>query len=383
MAWFNSIVQGIGSAVNWAMSNAGNIEGLINSIRKVSALKASGADAGNDLPVTSKHYFEVFEEANDLLKEKAKNKAELVEKKTRWDDPKQPFDTITGELSGLWTSPTVFSNLNKEVPEMYRDLVKLFAELRVPTLMKMDGEYVDVAELVSQSIFASNPDPPSEIANFDADNDLHLPAYGIPLRDDESPWQLFVAHAYYTIPMGRTGADVSWHGAIYVKMKARKKALQLHAQEMEEFRFIQDIGPLVVNSWLVTFQIAWKAVKVARTGYKFLQRVLDEKEKDKKTPQNQKYEVKYNFLDGQVHTVKIKAPAKKAPSETLFYLQEAVAEAVVRMNTRPQDFYFDDGATATRYQTPYVALTDSTLLTPDNTLISNTGTGDTMVIVSH
>ncbi|KAH8689816.1 hypothetical protein BGW36DRAFT_364560 [Talaromyces proteolyticus] len=371
MVWFNSIVQGVGSAVNWAMSNAGNIAGLLTSVTKVSTLyipKDAAEEA--EMPETSKDYFKIFKRAEAVLQEQAEKKVKAKEVEYGWDDPREPFSTRKGNLSGIWIRPTVFTNTSEEVPEMYRDLVKLFAELSIPTIMKRNDKDDDVAELVSQAIFPTYPKPPSQISSFDAYNNDHLSTYGIGLRNDDKSCQVFVGHSYYALPMGRSGTDNTWHCAVHVKMKSTTHSEEQYAKDMEEFRFMEIIEPSAVDVWLVTFQISWKAIKVARGGYKFLKEVLHEKSKTG-------YKVKHNFLDGQLQTVKIKAPAQKSPSETLFYLQEAVAQAVEKLNKNSPQMDFEVAAASTQYQTPYVVLMDSTLLTADNAV------GDGMVVVSH
>ncbi|KAH8424755.1 uncharacterized protein LDX57_002498 [Aspergillus melleus] len=369
MAWFNAIIQGVGPAVNWAISNAGDIAGLLRSIKKVSALHIPRDAAEKaESPTTSGDYFKTFLTAEHFLLKEAKDKVKQKEVEQDWGEPNEGnASTTTRNLCGLWTSPSVFTSASKEVPEMYRDLVKLLAEMGVPTVITRHGEEKDVAEFVSQAIFSYKPEPPSKISQFDASNDTHFPHYAIALRDDHNSWQLFVGHVYYAIPMGRSGTDNIWHGAVHVKMIAPDYVRYRHAQEMEEFRFMEDIEPMAVDAWLVTFQIAWKAVKVARRGYQFLKEVLDDKEK------KAEYKVKFNFLDGQLQTVKIQASANdKSPAEILFYLQESVADAVVRMNKGPESMSLEIAAAkGTQYQTPHVALMDSTLVTAEPSLVEN------------
>ncbi|KAK1147985.1 hypothetical protein N8T08_000501 [Aspergillus melleus] len=373
MGWFNSIVRGVGSAVNWAMSNAGDIAGLIKSVKKVSMLYIpKDASEETETSVTSRDYFKEFERAERVLQTRAENMVKAKKVKHDWDPPRGSPRTTDASLCGLWTSPSVFSSTSKEVPEMYRDLVKFFAESGVPALITIGGNKVDVAERVSQAIFPYSPEPPSQITSFDADDEEHFPQYGIALRDDDRSWQLFVGHAYYAIPMGRSGKDRIWHGAVHLRFIASDDVRQEHAAEMEEFRFMGEIEPVAVEAWLVTFQIAWKAVKVARGGYKFLKEVLND-ENNKTT-----YKVTYNFLDGQLQTVKIQTQADtKSPSEIHFYLQEAVAEAVVKMNQSLDRNSVEIAAAATQYQTPRVYLTDSTLVTAD------AGVVDNLVVVSR
>ncbi|KAF7166855.1 hypothetical protein CNMCM5623_000409 [Aspergillus felis] len=305
---------------------------------------------------------------NHGLEKAAKKKVAEKADSDDWDEPYQP-DHRTGVISGIWTRPCVFSQQSKEVPEMYQDLVKLLAESRIPTVIMRGGEQTDVAEKLAEALFPFNPDPPSVIENFNKDDLEHHPRYALGLKDDENDVHIYAGHAYYSLPMGRSATDKTWHGALYVKALVSDKGSEQYGNMMEEFRFMEDIEPPTASTWLVTFQIAWKAIRVAWDGYKELKNILEKK----KEPS---YKVHYNFLDAQLQTIKIVVPAGYSPSDANFFLREAVAQAMKNLSNNKKPDFSDASEALTQYQTPTIILTDSTL-------IAGEVTTETMVVVPH
>ncbi|KFY64866.1 hypothetical protein V496_02967 [Pseudogymnoascus sp. VKM F-4515 (FW-2607)] len=194
MGWFDSTIDGIGSAVNWVTSNSGTISGVFNAVSTVASLlvatspvdNAKGADTD-----TPPDLFVTFNQANQYLE----NEASYMLGKIL---PKLPNVRIV-KMSGLWTGASPIDATGDPSLEMNKDIAKT-GYIR--------GQRSSPAFSLVLSHIIWGADGPQ--------NYIYTP--NVTLANDENTCAISVIHAYYAVPLGKTGNDNTWHGAVQLAM---------------------------------------------------------------------------------------------------------------------------------------------------------------------
>ncbi|KAF5855106.1 hypothetical protein ETB97_010046 [Aspergillus alliaceus] len=323
MAWFSSIINGVGSAVNWALSNSGVVKPLLDTVATVAKNLLGGLETeegfiiieGLDDPEDCKNLLKNFKEADKNLKKKAEEAAKQVEKGVPTGG-----STRNEVLSGLWTNPGLTENGNA-TPEMYRDLAKFLEEKEIPTQLQNDnGTVTDVPQEIATAIFANDPNVP-------APGDIEGVAVRFPtFQIGNGSCFITGAHAYYAVPLGKSisgieSDDHAWHGAVHVtkattaefdqQYTEHKKSLVLVAEDRET-----QAG--VVPRWVVTCQVDWRTVLQATKASFDVEAQLR-----KLYPE---YELLYSNVDGQSQIIKVRAPEGIRPPQVRAVIHKVVTE---------------------------------------------------------
>jgi hypothetical protein len=318
MGWFDSIIDGIGSAVNWAVSNSGAISGIVNAVSTVAGLLAAASiDNANGADIDeSDDLFVAFNRANQYLVHTASSM--LV-------PPKLP-NTRTVQLSGLWTGASPLDSAGNPSPEMYKDIAKFLVQNDIPLELSGPG---DVALRIGQAIFADNAVPPPSPSSSPA---LPRGADGPPsyiytpnvnLANDDNTCAITGIHAYYAVPLGKTGTDNAWHGALQLSLGTTSDFDQQYQAYKKDLRLIKSPEGSAYDVWVVTLQIAWTWVPLAIKAYPYIKQAISTTFSD--------YVLIYYTSDGQLQTIKLQAPQSITPAQVRAVVTQAVTTALAEL----------------------------------------------------
>lgn len=328
MAWFSSIVNGVGSAANWLLSNSGLVGKVLSTVGTVAqgnlpstvttegfvmvengGIAAEDCDCGGDLAQT-------FQYATRKL-ERAAQEGEKA--------PKMPIrgSQDSAILSGLWTNPGLTID-GTATPEMYRDMGKFLAENNIPTELKTtnkDGTgTLDVSQTICDSIFADAPGIPES---------SEVEAVAVKVAEFEIPGDgctISGSHAYYSIPLGKRNYgpqcdDQAWHGAVRVTRTSTAAFDIEHRKQMKEnFYVAQTVETAGTGPrWVVTCQVNWRTISLAKRAR--------EKVKAELLEYHPTYQLLYSAVTGQNQTIKIRAPEGVTPASVRAILNQVVTNA--------------------------------------------------------
>ncbi|KAJ5358681.1 uncharacterized protein N7496_011094 [Penicillium cataractarum] len=323
MAWFSSILNGVGNAASWLVSNSGLINGVLETVGTVAKGKFPGT-------VTTEGY--VIVENTDISEEDCDCGENLVngfkkattnlEKAAQQGGEQPPPMPPNGSqesaiLSGLWTNPGVTLD-GAATPEMYRDMGKFLAENNIPTELKTSsGSMEDVSHHICAAIFADAPGIP-EASEIDGVA-IKMPTFKI----GGDGCTISGTHAYYSIPLGKRSEgsacdDQAWHGAVRVTKTTTQAFDAEHRKEMKKDFFVaQDVEMASVGPrWVVTCQVDWRTISLARNSR---DKLKAEFEKNYPT-----YKILHLGVAGQSQTIKIQAPEGDTPAKVRALLNKVV-----------------------------------------------------------
>ncbi|KAJ5263293.1 hypothetical protein N7478_010898 [Penicillium angulare] len=323
MAWFSSIVNGIGSAANWLLSNSGLVSNVLETVGTV----AKGNFLGT---VTNEGYVIVENTANaeedcdcsgDLTKS-FKNATKKLEQKAQEGEKlkvPQGGSQSNATLSGLWTNPGLTLD-GTATPEMYRDIGKFLAENDMPTELKTStGGTTDVSQEICNAIFANVPVVPktSDVEGVA----IQMPSFN--LGDGEC--KITGTHAYYSIPLGKRNNglacdDQAWHGAVQVTKTSTEAFDIAHAKKRKNLFFVAQEDEIAETGprWVVTCQVDWRTIPLAEKA--------QEKLKEKFEKDYRDYKLLYSGVAGQNQTIKIGAPNEVTPARVRAILSQVVTD---------------------------------------------------------
>jgi hypothetical protein len=323
MSWFSSIINNVGSAVNWALSNSGVVKPLLDTVATVANNLLGSFETeegfiiieGLNNPVDCNDLLGNFNTASKNLQKQAEKVAKEVAK------PVPTGGSMRKEiLSGLWTNPGLTEDGNA-TPELYRDLTKFLDEKEIPTQLENGTETpTDVAQAIATSIFVNDPNVP-------APGDIGGVAVQVPIFciGNDSCY-ITGAHAYYALPLGKcmsgTGTDDhAWHGVVDITKTSTAAFDQQYKEYKKSLIFATDDAGAQEGDaprWVVTCQVDWRTVLLAT-------KALPEVKIQLRTCYPE-YQLLYSIVHGQTQIIKMKAPENIRPPQVRAVIQKVVTQ---------------------------------------------------------
>ncbi|KAJ5100691.1 hypothetical protein N7456_006743 [Penicillium angulare] len=332
MAWFSSIVNGIGSAANWLVSNSGLVSGVLDTVGTVAKgnFLSTMTDEGYVIVENTANAEEDCDCGGDLTQSFKNATRKLEQKAQQGEDPKVPpgGSGSNATLSGLWTNPGLTLD-GTATPEMYRDIGKFLAENNMPTELEAStGGTTDVSQGICNAIFANVPVVP-KASDFEGVA-IQLPTFNL----EGGGCKISGTHAYYSIPLGKRNNgpacdDQAWHGAVHVKKTSTQAFDIAHAKKRKNLFFvarqedIAEIGP----RWVVTCQVDWRTTPLAEKAQEKLKMQFEKDHRD--------YTLLYSGVAGQNQTIKIRAPNEVTPAQVRALLNKVVTDVAKSVTQGP------------------------------------------------
>ena len=347
MGWFDSIIGGIGSAVDWALSNSGGIGDMISTVGKVAGIwSLENGDVGSSA-TRKDNLFDSYRAAEKVLKKKAQNAAEEETARASSDPAHVWARTFDETISGLWTNPAA-TETGDAPEEMYHDVAKFLAENGfAKTIEGRKGATIDVAQNIGRVIFANSPADPKLMDVHANANDL-IQVTPFTIQNKDRSCEITGAHACYAVPLGKSATENAWHGALHVQQRANNDFMQQYrAQEytLQSIGTAKDIEP---PYWMITCQIDWTTVELAEKAGQSIKKNFNEKSDYKNF-----YEIDTDLINGQRQTTKIRVNSKKTPAQGRAALEKVISEFLTPVTL----------ASSLNVQTPRITVTDSSLIT--------------------
>lgn len=326
MGWWSSLVDGVSNAAGWVIDNASTIGTVVSTVGRVAGILPFAADEDpNDIGILSDAdpfdmpiFINTMGKAEAVLKNAAKSasiKASETQASNRIDDETKITKQQTS--SGLWAEPVTDVN---GVPGqgMTSDLSHMLAMIQFPQTLNVGKTEEDVAQRLGQSIFRAPPVAPLAVGPSDEPYDVVTTS----LISDDGSEEVFCSHAYYAIPSGGEGNEVSWHSAISLSTVQTSDSLNAYRQARAKAAKVpKAIKPSPVhgqdfsNIWQVTLNILWTAATYAAKAAPLVANYI--------LQSGSILEIKYINTDGLTTFIQIKA----APGVSPFQAREAVLSA--------------------------------------------------------
>ncbi|CBF76058.1 hypothetical protein AN3485.2 [Aspergillus nidulans FGSC A4] len=321
MAWFSSIVNGIGSAANWLLSNSGLINNVLGTVHAVSNGQFSGLGTLEGYVIVEPVTAAEEDCKNDLIRNFRKANKKLEEHAANLEEPPKVPDGGTqssATLSGLWTNPGLTEG-GYATPEMYRDIAKFLTESDMPTELGEGDEKIDVSRSICESIFANVPGIP------DPDDVQGVVVQCPQFQVGDSRCTISGRHAHYAIPLGkRTGGelcdDLAWHGAVHFIKTSDSTFEKLHNEAKKRLLFVARDEDAATDGprWVVTCQVDWRTTSLANRAPEKVSRLFEVKMPE--------YELLYTGVNGQNQIIKIRAPSGVTPAQVRSKLNKVIIE---------------------------------------------------------
>ena len=163
MGWFNSIIQGIGSAVSWLTQNSASIAPAFNAVKDVAGLILSNDTNDPETPMGISDLFSLFSKASKYLTDVASKLAADTHAAALREFPSAAAasaDTNHIEYPVLWSAPAPNDGQNNPSLALYQDVSKFLAEHDLPTTLTdvkdspMSDEPRDLAGCLAQAFFS-------------------------------------------------------------------------------------------------------------------------------------------------------------------------------------------------------------------------------------
>lgn len=298
---------------------------MVGAVAKVAALAAVTEDEpkpkdSNDASDNLLGYYNNFSTATGYLLSKAQSVTQTAPVDDEMSDS-ATSTTTTNSMSGIWTNPAPLLDNGDPSAEMYTDMTKFLAASDVPaTFVQSDGSVVDTAKAISTVIFADQPVPPPDGA---ADAfDVQAPFFHF--QNADKSLAIKGCHAYYALPLGKTGPDFAWHGCVNVAATTNQSfrtEYEAQKRSLHVFNAVQLGG--TADVWLVTMQVLWAAAPLAMAAFPIFQDLWNK--------QYGTYIVIMDTVVGSVQTVKIQCPANITPAQVRSAVDRIAQDAATQL----------------------------------------------------
>lgn len=347
MSWFDSLLDGLGSVVNWTMAHSGEIGSVVNAVGTVASLLAAAEETVDDTDPTD--LFPSFKKAGDYLETVAASEV-----------PSAPISAGTNtrkySIQGIWKSAAPLDASQNPSPEMYHDVANILAQNNIPeAFVGAKGYQTDVSKDIAQAIFADNPSPPpppTSDSRLSKSNKRpsYIAAPKFKFSNNDASCVISGAHAYYAIPMGKAATENIWHGALQIEVTSTPDFDQRYIRKKRNFRYQTQQLATADNVWLVTCQMTWNSVSLAQEVFPLL--------KTKLSSEYPNYNVVFDNLSGLIQTMKIQAPSDTTPAQVRCGLTQAVLDTLTQLQNAQEE----QKDSTPNIQLPLVMVTDSTLI---------------------
>ncbi|KAK4171388.1 hypothetical protein QBC36DRAFT_382600 [Triangularia setosa] len=361
MGWWNSIVDGVGSAVNWIKSNSGTIGAAASVIAKIAGAVAQD----DDDPVAQ--LFPNFTKAAQKLNELAKGGANAKLKEVLNSIPEYSMNdrmvnlqtaeaTLLADSTFLWLDPAPLNRDGQPNKGLVQDIGKMLAQSSFSTVLTSSGEgkrkgsrSLDVALAIGQAIFA-NMGTGAEQAN---DDGIVLAPFDISY--DDVGCRITGCHAYYQIPLGQTGANSAWHAALAMSQTTTENYRKYEFARTRDVFFTQPIRTDNGNpQWLVTMSVPWEESVSAYTLSKGLLGELTSNDIIQDG-----WHLHYHSLDGTDQHIKVQCPDGHTPAQARGLVRECIKKVLKNSGMLVS-------ASTSPYLTPDIHITMSVLKPGDS-----------------
>lgn len=358
MGWFNSALQGIGSAVNWVKQNSGTIAKAAEVIAGIAGVPVMADDVNG--PVTdlfpnftkaaAKVYDKAQKGAQEKLDEVLASLPERIRNDTTLEITQEP---VPAESTFLWSEPAPLDTKGQPNKELVQDIGKMLTQRNFPTVLPTSsngagnlalGGLLDVALRIGQAIFANLGKA------VDSDGDITSTQFVIPSGDDSVT--ITGCHAFYGIPLGQTGFNSAWHAGLVMHKITTQTYRKFESARIKALSFHEHIR-LADPVWLVTLNVAWEDSVWANTLTPKLKTQLEHTDVTKAG-----WKLHYNSLDGMDQQIKLQCPPDFTPPQA-----KGLVRQCIKTVAPSSQLALDESSNP--YLTPDIQVTLSTLLLPN------------------
>lgn len=351
MGFLDGLLDSALNATNWLATNSGNIGGVLNTVANVAGLVAGAVEY--DSPLDSLlDYRENFNKASKYLIQTASADQKGTVEDSEYD--MVGTQTNTDTLCGVWMQPTTLTPTGLPSLGMYQDVANALGAMNVPpTFVSKEGSTEDTALQISQAIFANAPisvsSPPKP------GDPSPVTQAGFELGNKDGSLQIAGTHAYYAIPLGRSGTDTAWHGALRVSTTTTQGFRDAYKKEVASYTiFNAEVRNTALPSvWLVTLQVLWASAPYA---VQLVPIFLDLWNKNYGA-----YTITLNTLTGSLEVLKVQAPAGVSPAQVRQAVSNTAASSISQTSL-PIIMNRASSNVVQLIQPPDITVTDSTLV---------------------
>lgn len=311
------VIPTVTAAAKWVINNSAAIGDAFKAVKNVAGGFTRNSEDGDEI------IFIAHPEAADDLDPSKKNIADLLDEsikriqdeadKVPGPDGSMGRSTANSQVSGLWLHP---SNAVGGVPsqEMYREVAQHLSEEGYPMSFIQDGgNTVDVPYRLAQAVFA-NSDKGKTVQTSDETrlipNDFNIDSAG-------GNCKIQAKFVHYILPLGKEGTDDAWHGTLRANRSWTKKFAAEQEKEQQSRFYISDAKPPSGPVWVLTCEIDWKTVIIAKQGH---QKLGDELYK------TANYYVSMSNLEATIQIVKLVVGSDISPAQIRAYVEVKTAE---------------------------------------------------------
>lgn len=253
MGFWDSLVEGTKAAGGWVLDHAGDISTAVGTVAKIAGAFALDSSGEPDHQSHLADFHTNFKIASGKLQQRARRGLVYLDLKAdRYlnADEFAAEDAVLDSFTGIWTDPVTLSPGGLPAIPMYQDLSKWLATLGVPP-------NIDAATPVAQALFADADEDESNVVENDP-----VQTISFRFKGPGGKWILDTAHAYYTLPLGASAGDKSWHSCIYAKFQPSISHVAGKRQRMHATTSINKITT-DEPTWMINATITWGNVQTA------------------------------------------------------------------------------------------------------------------------
>ncbi|KAF9774019.1 hypothetical protein IL306_008053 [Fusarium sp. DS 682] len=305
----SSVISAVPAAARFLLGNSGAIGDVVKAVRDVTGLEAF-EDEDEFAIVPGPDLFAPKLSIVSLEKDLRKANAVLdAEAKNGLTPPRQDNDRETKSIKVdnlFWTSPSHPVGSRDDIPsaEMYRDLALILREKGFPLFFKeRNGDAVDVAYRLAQGLFANAKEKGIAILIKD---DRYIHKLPVSIEAGDKSCIINAQHAYYKIPMGKTGTEDAWQAALHMNRSLTEDFRQQYELEQADLVFLSNKKPPTGPVWILTCEINWRTVLKANNAGKNLGPRLEE---------DYGYYIPFTNIEANLQIVKIVTRANVAPAQ--------------------------------------------------------------------
>ena len=331
MGFFGALKEGLSRAATWAVNNSGTILGVAQTVAKIARIAVLKGGEGIEVTEVDPEkpldgYYTNFIAASKVITDEAN---QLVEHKDDADVTisGDGIKTRSQDVCGLWAQPTILNADGEPSSSMYKDVATWIGAYGAPsTYISPDGSSRDLAYDIACSVFV-NPTPNPRAVKNPQDLLVNLP---FSIVNKQKDFKIEGRHVYYGLPLGKYGADQSWHSALHYNLTTNKQYEErVKAEKTEVDAALQrarvndnSFYEASVTGWNITLNIRWASASLATNIQKPF---LDKWTTDYKTVLRAKITV--SSLNGPNQTLKIEAPAQIIPARVRTTISAAAGYA--------------------------------------------------------